>query len=864
MQRALYLLLVISFFACQEDKQQTGNALDAIPIDAALILESNDVSKSLKELSRSAPWELLTTETSIELNQQKLIRIDSALTTYASHLTSINPLFISLHLTGAQSLNWLATTSSENQEHKFQLLELGLKNFTNTKEHPYSNGTIIEVNIENDRLFYCMHMGLVLISPEKILIQDAIRQLKTKNNLSADKSFQNIYNSSNKKEDFNLFINSENFDKISAGLLLQNSNIQNQAEWFQWDVDIFKNGILFSGLSLSFDSLAQELQFFENNQGHNLIAPSILPKNTTLFTSKCFENFKQYQRQQTNGLLKKHEKNKYDKKLSLLKIEYKDEFESWIDSEITWFLVENSTALNSGLILHIVRGDQVENYITTHADSMFEYRQQKIFKWSELKYLSNLCNTPGTAIYEYASILNNQLLLAEDPTLLKSIINDYKSEKSLSHSTEFKNCIDELNYDSNYFIYVQNQTSWQLAQKYLHKNIANFIEKYATALSPIRSFAIQFSLNGSNCYSNAYLYFNASTKDETRAIWAAQLEAPVLSEMSLAKNHYTQKWEIAVQDENLNLYLISSDGEILWKRKLQEAVIGSIRQIDLFKNNKLQLLFNTKSKLFLIDRKGRDVGTYPMALKQKTSLPLSLFDYENNRNYRILLSCGKQHYMYDKNGKIINGWKLKQTKSKALYPAEHFVVGGRDYILLAEENGKLNILNRRGETRVKVKEKIDFSSNKLQVVKGKSLAETRIVAIDKKGAQQNILFDGSIDNSIQFEFDQNIQYTYTKQHHILIEGEDLKVNGPQMNLLYSFENESLSAAKLFNVENEHYLSITDTKTAEAYLFREPNELLEGFPMYGTTTGTAEDINLDGKINFITAGESGTLYNYAVE
>ena len=864
MQRALYFLLVISLFACQEDKKQTSNPLDAIPIDAALIIETNDVSKSLKELSRSAPWELLTTETSIELNQHKLLRIDSALTTYASYLTSINTLFISLHLTGAQSLNWLATTSSEDQEHKFELFEIGLKNFAKTKDHPYSNSTIVEVNIENDRIFYCMHMGLVLISPEKILIQDAIRQIKIENNLSVDKNFQNIYNSSNKKEDFNLFINSKNFDKISSAILLQNSNIQNQAEWFQWDVDVFKNGILFSGLSLSFDSLAQELQFFENNQGHDLIAPSILPKNTILFTSKCFENFKQYQRQQINGLVKKHQKNKYDKKLSLLKKEHKDEFESWIDSEITWFLVENSTSLNSGLILHTSRAPQIENYITTYADSMFDYRQQQIFKWSKLKYLNNLCNTPETETYEYASILNNQLLLVKDPTLLKSIINDFKSEKTLSHSKDFKNCVDELNYDSNYFIYVQNQSSWQLAQKYLHKNITTFIEKYAEALSPIRSFAMQFSPSGSNCYSNAYLHFDASKENQTRAIWAAQLEAPVLSEMSLVKNHYTQKWEIAVQDENLNLYLISSEGEILWKRKLQEAVIGSIQQIDLFKNNKLQLLFNTKSKLFLIDRKGRDVGAYPMALKQNTSLPLSLFDYENNRNYRILLSCGKRHYMYDKNGKIINGWKLKQTKSKALYPAEHFVVGGRDYILLAEENGKLNILNRRGETRVKVKEKIDFSNNKLQVVKGKNLAETRIVVIDKKGAQQNILFDGSIDNSIQFEFNQNIQYTYTKQHHILIEGEDLKVNGPQMNLIYSFENESLSAAKLYNVEDEHYLSITDTNTAEAYLFREPNEMVEGFPMYGTTTGIAEDMNLDGKINFITAGESGTLYNYAVE
>ena len=80
----------------------------------------------------------------------------------------------------------------------------------------------------------------------------------------------------------------------------------------------------------------------------------------------------------------------------------------------------------------------------------------------------------------------------------------------------------------------------------------------------------------------------------------------------------------------------------------------------------------------------------------------------------------------------------------------------------------------------------------------------------------------------------------------------------------SFEYWISEEFKLFNVEDEYYLSITDTNTAEAYLFREPNELLEGFPMYGKTTGIAEDMNLDGKINFITAGESGTLYNYAVE
>ena len=865
MQRALFLLLIISsFFACQQEEQQKSDSIDAIPVDAALILETNDLSKSLKELSRNAPWKLLTNETSIGANQKTLLSIDSGLATYSSHLTSVNPLFVSLHLTGARSFNWLAISATENQEQKLQLLEIGLKSFSHTKEHPYSNATIVEVTIENVRVFYSIHKGLLLISQEKILVEDAIRQLKTTNNLSTNRSFQSIYNSSNKKEDFNLFINCKNFDKISSNLLKQASNTQAQAEWFQWDIDLLKNGVLLSGISLSYDSLAQELSFFEGNDGHALIAPSVLPKNTALFTSKSFENFKQYQRKQINALTQNHQKNNYDKKLSSLKQGHKDEFESWIDREITWFLAENSNKLNSGLVIHIANSANVENYINTKADSIFEYREEKVFKWEPLKHFSDLCNSNNTGDFEYACILKEQLILTEDPALLKNLINDLKGEKSLEYSQDFQNCMEELNSSSNYVIYLQNPSALQVANKSLKEELAGFIKQYADALHPFRAFAIQFTTNGADCYSSAYLHFDVSQADQTRAIWGVQLEAAILYEISPVKNHYNQKWELAVQDENLNLYLISTDGEILWKRKLEEAIIGSVQQIDLFKNKKLQLLFNTKNKLFLIDRKGRDVGTYPIALKHNTELPLSLFDYEKNRNYRILLSCGKRHYMYDKNGKVISGWKLKQTKSDAIHPAEHFVVAGRDYILLTEENGTLNILNRRGEKRIKVKEKIDFSHNKLQVVKGKNLADTRIVAIDKNGVQQNILFDGSIDNSIQFEFDKTIQYSYTNQHHILVEDGNLKVNGPQMNLLHSFDNEQLSEAKLYNVKEQHYLSITDSKGSKAYLFREPNDLAEGFPIYGKTTGIVEDTDLDGKLNFITAGESGIIYNYAAE
>ena len=865
MQKSLFLLLILSFiFSCQQNTELKSDSIHAIPLDAAIIIESNDLSSSISSLTNSTLWATLSTETSIKNTQKTLFSLDSNLAIYASHLSSINPVFLSIHLTGAKSFNWLLVSSTENQEQKIQLLEIGLESFAKKKLHNYSHAVITEVLLDETTLYYAKLKGLLMLSEEKILIEDAIRQLKTPNNLTASKAFNNIYNSANKKEDFNVYLNTQNFDRISKALLQENSRLNTQAEWMQWDTDISKNGVLFSGISLSYDSLAQELSFYEGNDGHKAIAPTILPKNTAVFVSKSFENFKQFKRKYLNSLITNHLQNEYTKSLSGLKPELNSTFESWIDSEVSWFMAENSSNLAEGLIAHIANESEVNRFLKENTDSLFDYRQQDIFKWDQLKYFASISTYQTEEELIYASLINDQLIICADLGMLKNLINDNKAEKSLSETEDYKSCMEELNSSSNLFVYAQNPSALKLAPNYLNSELTDFTINYAEALDPFRSLGIQFEANSTNCYSNAYLHFNNTETDQTRAIWTRQLEAPILSEISLVKNHYNQQWEIVVQDEKLNLYLISTEGEVLWKRKLQQAIIGEVKQIDLFKNKKLQLVFNTANKLYLIDRKGRDVGAYPVILPNTTSLPLALFDYQKQRNYRILLSCGTHHYMYDKYGKRIKGWKLDSTKSKAVHSAQHYVVASKDYILLPEENGKLNILNRRGETRIKVKEKIEFSNNPLNVIKGTKLADTRIVTIDKNGIQQNILFDGSIDNSLQFEFDERIYYNYEQEHHTLLEGDELKVNGPQMNLHYSFESEELSKPKTWTIENQTYTSITDYQNEEAYLFRNPNDLIDGFPLYGQTSGILKDIDLDKKLNFIIGGESGMIYNYSAE
>ena len=98
----------------------------------------------------------------------------------------------------------------------------------------------------------------------------------------------------------------------------------------------------------------------------------------------------------------------------------------------------------------------------------------------------------------------------------------------------------------------------------------------------------------------------------------------------------------------------------------------------------------------------------------------------------------------------------------------------------------------------------------------------------------------------------------------MIESENLKVNGAQMNLLYSFGHKQVSKPLISRFKNALYLSVTDLKNEEAYVFISPNELLEGFPVYGKTVGILRDLDLDEKLNLIIGGESGLLYNYSTE
>jgi hypothetical protein len=206
-------------------------------------------------------------------------------------------------------------------------------------------------------------------------------------------------------------------------------------------------------------------------------------------------------------------------------------------------------------------------------------------------------------------------------------------------------------------------------------------------------------------------------------------DAPLMNGPWFFKNHLTGGQDVAFQDNENNLYLFSVKGKRYWKRKLDGPILGDIHALDTYKNGRLQLAFTTASRLYNLDRNGKDHGPFPVSIKGITQ-GLALFDYDKNRNYRLLITTGEDLKMYNAEGDRVNGFKY-QRSGVVLATPQHFRESGKDYILVSTKDKGLRILSRTGETRTQLERKIEPEGKLVKVGKSTYLvSEEDLVSLD--------------------------------------------------------------------------------------------------------------------------------------
>ncbi|WP_179008796.1 ribonuclease HII [Winogradskyella forsetii] len=669
--------------------------------------------------------------------------------------------------------------------------------------------TLVELKIEktqiDDNIIYHKIIGNTFAGSNDLEL------LKTLNYENENTELKKLIETTDEKSVASILFNSKasNYSKL---LFLDAVNKDN-SNFTVLDIGYSDKGINYNGILTSNDSSANVLKSFKNTIPQKINAPSIAPYSVSSLISIAYDDFSVFHRN--------HSKD------------------STIATSETFLNFTNEIALiDNALILHsldtnlILESIEDKSHFESFRDiDIFEYGDSEVFK-SNLKPFVTFENA------NYFSVFENFIVFASSTETLKSILTDVLNNNTLANSEAFQSINDNLSDEASLFIFKNSE------------GLSNILGK---TMKGYNANAVQFINEDNYTHINGVVqkFKKRAASNSVAETFTTQLEATILIPPQAVKNHVTNAQDIVVQDVNNMLYLISSSGNVLWKKQLQGKVLGHIEQIDMYKNGRLQLAFTTQNRLYVLDRNGKDVSPFPLKFNDAITQPLSVFDYDKRKDYRLLVTQGKHLLMYNAKGQTVNGFKYKANGSDINSQPKHFRIGSKDYIVFgAGEN--LQILNRQGDVRINVKDKIRFSDNAIYLYQNKFTTTNtlgQLIQVDTKGKL-------STEN---LNLTNKHQITTTSKTLVSLRENRLVIKSRTIDLDYGDYTEP----RIFYLNDKIYVTTTDLQSKKVYLFDSQAKSIPNFPVFGSASATL--VKLDGErgLELITQSDDKTIVVYKI-
>lgn len=146
------------------------------------------------------------------------------------------------------------------------------------------------------------------------------------------------------------------------------------------------------------------------------------------------------------------------------------------------------------------------------------------------------------------------------------------------------------------------------------------------------------------------------------------------------KNSGTGKMNLFYQQDNMYLCLQEESGKGIWGVPFKSPICGCARTVDYFANGKLQILFGSGSKLYLIDRLGRFVNPFPVELGKEILIGPDVYDFAGKKKYNVMvLHSDNTIDMYNLQGKKPAQWKGIRPSDTIKGLPERIFVGQSSY-----------------------------------------------------------------------------------------------------------------------------------------------------------------------------------------
>lgn len=909
-------IVVLSFFFLKKQQvKQDFLTIKAVPINSFCVLSINDFHRFVdKTLHNNQIWQGLIPIPAVNKLQSDIRYIDSLAGNDLNTADFLNGknMLISMHYTGNMDFDYLFSIGLETESNSDRFVEIVSSRMSakgKLTSYQYDNTTVYCASFDStnatQRIYYSVIRNMFIVSKARVLVQSSIGQILADESLLKNKSFALVYNSSDREKPMNIFLNYKTIPKFLS-FFASNTYYKNisqstkLANWAELDLTLKNNEILLNGF-ITTDSLSDNfMHLFSDQEPVSMNIHEVIPSSASIIVSIGVSSSETYKQTYTDcmkkdGSFSQHQKN-IDELDSLCNDDVEKTFYEILENEMCLVLTGNTSQTlkdNAYVVMNTKSKRLAEEKLIGMLDS---YSQKNGINLKTLKSQIKIDNEISYDIYRlptsgipklifggffswsdanYFTFIDNYLVMGNSITSLSDYIKSFVLNKTLKTDTKFIRFAENLPDKYNFLVYSKVSNSMDFYKDLLEDSYKKTLETNFDVFSKFQAFAYQLSTSKGKLYNTIYANYNVLSQENSQATWESNLDSSVYSRPTFVLNFQTKEKDIFVQDEKRNVYLLNKTGRVLWKKTITEKITSEIFEVDYFKNGKIQYAFSTENYIYIIDRIGNYVEHYPMQLSSPSSAGLSVFDFDNNKDYRMFIPTkNKKIYQFDITGKVQKDWHFDKSDATITQAIQWYKIKNEDYIVCSDRYS-VYFLNKKGDRCISIKEKFEVSRNTRICIDRSDLKVAQAFFLtDKSGQIKRVDFNGNVQTVSIKDFSTDHYFECVDLDNdgindfIFVDKDELfgfSYNGRKL-FSYTFDERINNPIMLFkDASSQIKIGIESVKDNKAYLFKNNGTLVQGFPIVGKTMFSIGRFSSNSNSSYLLIGNADNfIYNYEIK
>ena len=735
----------------------------------------------------------------------------------------------------------------------------------NGDERSFKGEKIYEVSFQNGKKLNIAFLNKIcIISATASLTEDAMAQMLGRNSLMEDKSFADLMQQVPDEFEMSFYFNYSKLANFFGGYAIPESQdyqtaLAAFAGWSVFDLKFTENEIAVHGFSMANEKTNWLQQFdattlLKNETGNVIPDVAAIVMSASLGTNSAFDKI--------NSSLQANP-------------DYRRYIKTWIGNEIDFVLIEpvnSNFSPQSFLVFNGVNTKQATEVLGQFAtiksggDSavFIKYKSVSIF---QLKvgdaFKTYFPNALISVTNPYCCVYNNSVIMGNSLGQLKMYIDKLNDKNILSNelfqNSSFKN--------SQYSFWFNPARLKDFVLSLSTDDFKQNFQQYFEWIRKCNSIILPFTRKENYFETNGSISFSELKKSSEGYAWKTPLDTTAISTPEVMHDADGNKI-IFIQDAFYQLYCINKGGDVVWKRKMDSPVMGTIYQIDLYSNGQQQYVLNTSGGIYLFDINGKDINNFPIRLAAPATSALSMIDFDGRQQFKYFVSCSNGCiYGFEKSGKPLGGWNPNAGNGIIKNEMQFFKAGKNEFLTVVDANGKLLLFDRNGRKSSKEYKTTLTISTPLMIGK-----QNQLVAIDSTGKIYELGLDGKskLYNLIPEESNyavMNMGRDTGMEINLLFNQKLLRIGIDTAQLFtYNFESSNPTQLKLLKWENSNDILVLawDNANEQLYLINSEGKLLNGFPKKGNAYSALTDLYGNNEAIFLTIQNGNELIAYSID